>query len=79
MSLPYDAISKGLVEIDPASWPALTGHAGGAVEVIDADISTGPRCPGFRRLHPGLYCCHPQGVQKHNREHRTATPEGWKQ
>jgi predicted transposase YdaD len=40
MSLPYDAISKGLVEIDPASWPALTGHAGGAVEVIDADIST---------------------------------------
>jgi predicted transposase YdaD len=40
MSLPYDAISKGLVEIDPASWPALAGHAGGAVEVIDADIST---------------------------------------
>lgn len=40
MPLPYDAISKGLVEIDPASWPALAGHAGGAVAAIDADIST---------------------------------------
>ena len=40
MSKPFDAISKGLVEIEPASWPALAGHAGGAVEVIDADIST---------------------------------------
>lgn len=40
MALPYDAISKGLVEIEPASWPALAGHAAGAVEVVDADIST---------------------------------------
>jgi predicted transposase YdaD len=37
---PYDPTLKTLVEIEPASWPVLLGHAKAPTEAIDADIAT---------------------------------------
>src|SRR5207302_481858 len=37
---PYDPTLKALVEIEPASWPALLGRPAGPTEVIDADVAT---------------------------------------
>ena len=40
-SKPYDAITKDLVEVDPATWPALLGsRTFERVDLIDADVST---------------------------------------
>jgi predicted transposase YdaD len=40
MSKPFDAISKWLLEVHPADWPAFLGVSARAVEVVDADVST---------------------------------------
>ena len=40
MSKPFDATSKGLIEIRPTDWPAFLGVAARTVEVVDADVST---------------------------------------
>lgn len=40
-SKPYDAVTKDLVEVDPATWPALLGgRTFQRVDLIDADVST---------------------------------------
>src|SRR5262245_2383625 len=36
----YDPTLKALVEVEPGSWPPLTGDPPGPTEVIDADIAT---------------------------------------
>src|SRR5438067_10121883 len=40
MPLPFDATLKGLLEASPLSWVELSGYAGDAAEVTDADVST---------------------------------------
>jgi predicted transposase YdaD len=37
---PFDPTLKTLVELDPASWPALFGRPTGPTEIIDADVAT---------------------------------------